>query len=341
MVKEEVGPDDVADVVSSWTGIPAGRLLEGETGKLLRMEDELGHRIIGQARAVQAVSDAVRRARAGVADPDRPTGSFLFLGPTGVGKTELAKALAAFLFDDERAMIRIDMSEYGEKHSVARLIGAPPGYVGYEEGGQLTEAVRRRPYCVILLDEVEKAHPEVFDILLQVLDDGRLTDGQGRTVDFRNTIMILTSNLGSQFIADPAMTDEAAKRAAVMNVVRSTFKPEFLNRLDDVIVFDALGTDELGRIVDLQVARLARRLDDRRLTLAVTPAAREWLALTGFDPVYGARPLRRLVQSAIGDQLARALLSGGIADGDQVVVDVDQGADALTIRPAEEPANQA
>ena len=341
MVKEEVGPDDVADVVSSWTGIPAGRLLEGETGKLLRMEDELGHRIIGQARAVQAVSDAVRRARAGVADPDRPTGSFLFLGPTGVGKTELAKALAAFLFDDERAMIRIDMSEYSEKHSVARLVGAPPGYVGYEEGGQLTEAVRRRPYCVILLDEVEKAHPEVFDILLQVLDDGRLTDGQGRTVDFRNTIMILTSNLGSQFIADPAMTDEAAKRAAVMNVVRSTFKPEFLNRLDDVIVFDALGTDELGRIVDLQVARLARRLDDRRLTLAVTPAAREWLALTGFDPVYGARPLRRLVQSAIGDQLARALLSGEIADGDQVFVDVDQGADALTIRPAEEAANQA
>ena len=260
MVKEEVGPDDVADVVSSWTGIPAGRLLEGETGKLLRMEDELGRRIIGQASAVQAVSDAVRRARAGVADPDRPTGSFLFLGPTGVGKTELAKALAEFLFDDERAMIRIDMSEYSEKHSVARLVGAPPGYVGYEEGGQLTEAVRRRPYCVILLDEVEKAHPEVFDILLQVLDDGRLTDGQGRTVDFRNTILILTSNLGSQFIADPAISDEAAKRAAVMNVVRSTFKPEFLNRLDDVIVFDALGTDELGRIVDLQVARLARRL---------------------------------------------------------------------------------
>ena len=341
MVKEEVGPDDVADVVSSWTGIPAGRLLEGETGKLLRMEDELGHRIIGQASAVQAVSDAVRRARAGVADPDRPTGSFLFLGPTGVGKTELAKALAEFLFDDERAMIRIDMSEYSEKHSVARLVGAPPGYVGYEEGGQLTEAVRRRPYCVILLDEVEKAHPEVFDILLQVLDDGRLTDGQGRTVDFRNTILILTSNLGSQFIADPALTDEAAKRAAVMNVVRSTFKPEFLNRLDDVIVFDALGTAELGRIVDLQVARLARRLGERRLTLTVTPAAREWLALTGFDPIYGARPLRRLVQSAIGDQLARALLSGGIADGDQVVVDVDEAADALAVRPAREIATQA
>jgi ATP-dependent Clp protease ATP-binding subunit ClpB len=341
MVKEEVGPDDVADVVSSWTGIPAGRLLEGETGKLLRMEDELGHRIIGQASAVQAVSDAVRRARAGVADPDRPTGSFLFLGPTGVGKTELAKALAEFLFDDERAMIRIDMSEYSEKHSVARLVGAPPGYVGYEQGGQLTEAVRRRPYSVILLDEVEKAHPEVFDILLQVLDDGRLTDGQGRTVDFRNTILILTSNLGSQFIADPAMTDETAKRAAVMNVVRSTFKPEFLNRLDDVIVFDALGTDELGRIVDLQVARLARRLGDRRLALTVSPAAREWLALTGFDPVYGARPLRRLVQSAIGDQLARALLSGEIADGDQVAVDVDDAADALTIRPAREIAAQA
>ena len=341
MVKEEVGPDDVADVVSAWTGIPAGRLLEGETGKLLRMEDELGRRIIGQARAVQAVSDAVRRARAGVADPDRPTGSFLFLGPTGVGKTELAKALAEFLFDDERAMIRIDMSEYSEKHSVARLVGAPPGYVGYEEGGQLTEAVRRRPYCVILLDEVEKAHPEVFDILLQVLDDGRLTDGQGRTVDFRNTILILTSNLGSQFIADPAISDEAAKRAAVMNVVRSTFKPEFLNRLDDVIVFDALGTAELGRIVDLQVARLARRLGDRRLTLSVSPAAREWLALTGFDPVYGARPLRRLVQSSIGDQLARALLSGQLADGDQVVVDADEGSDALTVRPAAEAANRA
>jgi ATP-dependent Clp protease ATP-binding subunit ClpB len=347
MVKEEVGPDDVADVVSSWTGIPAGRLLEGETGKLLRMEDELGHRIIGQLSAVQAVSDAVRRARAGVADPDRPTGSFLFLGPTGVGKTELAKALAEFLFDDERAIIRIDMSEYSEKHSVARLVGAPPGYVGYEEGGQLTEAVRRRPYCVILLDEVEKAHPEVFDILLQVLDDGRLTDGQGRTVDFRNTIMILTSNLGSQFIADPAIQSEAAKRDAVMNIVRATFKPEFLNRLDDVIVFDALGTDELARIVDLQVARLSRRLGDRRLSLTVTPGAREWLALTGFDPVYGARPLRRLVQSAIGDQLARALLSGEISDGDRVVVDVDGNSDTLTIRPgrpaesAEEAASRA
>jgi ATP-dependent Clp protease ATP-binding subunit ClpB len=332
MVKEEVGPDDVADVVSAWTGIPAGRLLEGETGKLLRMEAELGHRLVGQQRAVQAVSDAVRRSRAGIADPDRPSGSFLFLGPTGVGKTELAKALAEFLFDDERAMIRIDMSEYSERHSVARLVGAPPGYVGYEEGGQLTEAVRRRPYTVVLLDEVEKAHQEVFDILLQVLDDGRLTDGQGRTVDFRNTILILTSNLGSQYIADPSL-DETAKRDAVMTVVRSTFKPEFLNRLDDVILFDALSTEELTEIVELQVARLARRLADRRLMLTVTPAACEWLAVTGFDPVYGARPLRRLIQSAIGDQLAKALLSGEITDGDAVLVDLDSSADALTVQP--------
>ena len=337
MIKEEVGPDDVADVVSAWTGIPAGRLLEGETGKLLRMEAELGHRLIGQTRAVQAVSDAVRRSRAGISDPDRPSGSFLFLGPTGVGKTELAKALAEFLFDDERAMIRIDMSEYSERHSVARLVGAPPGYVGYDEGGQLTEAVRRRPYCVLLLDEVEKAHAEVFDILLQVLDDGRLTDGQGRTVDFRNTILILTSNLGSQFIADPKLNDEA-KRDAVMTVVRSTFKPEFLNRLDDIILFAALSTEEFSEIVDLQVARLGRRLTGRRLTLEVTPAAREWLALTGFDPVYGARPLRRLVDSAIGDQLARALLSGQVVDGDTVIVDRDDTADALTVRPARDVA---
>jgi ATP-dependent Clp protease ATP-binding subunit ClpB len=337
MVKEEVGPDDIADVVSAWTGIPAGRLLEGETGKLLRMETELGKRLVGQAKAVQAVSDAVRRSRAGISDPDRPSGSFLFLGPTGVGKTELAKALAEFLFDDERAIIRIDMSEYSERHSVARLVGAPPGYVGYEEGGQLTEAVRRRPYCAVLLDEVEKAHPEVFDVLLQVLDDGRLTDGQGRTVDFRNTILILTSNLGSAYIADPAL-DDAAKREAVMSVVRTTFKPEFLNRLDDIILFDALTTEELSEIVDLQVARLTRRLADRRLTLTVTSAAREWLAVTGFDPVYGARPLRRLIQSAIGDQLARGLLSGGIADGETVVVDLDAASDSLTVRAARPPA---
>jgi ATP-dependent Clp protease ATP-binding subunit ClpB len=339
MVKEEVGPDDVADVVSSWTGIPAGRLLEGETAKLLRMEDELGRRVIGQTRAVRAVSDAVRRARAGVSDPDRPTGSFLFLGPTGVGKTELAKALAEFLFDDERAMMRIDMSEYAEKHSVARLIGAPPGYVGYEEGGQLTESVRRRPYTVVLLDEVEKAHPEVFDVLLQVLDDGRLTDGQGRTVDFRNTILVLTSNLGSQFIADQAFGDEMAKRDAVMAAVRAAFKPEFLNRLDDVIVFDALSTSELTKIVDLQVERLALRLAGRRLTLTVTPAAKEWLALTGFDPVYGARPLRRLIQSAVGDQLARALLAGEIVDGDEVQVDLDGARDALSVTRVERVAS--
>jgi ATP-dependent Clp protease ATP-binding subunit ClpB len=332
MVKEEVGPDDVADVVSSWTGIPAGRLLEGETAKLLRMEEELGKRVIGQARAVRAVSDAVRRARAGVSDPDRPTGSFLFLGPTGVGKTELAKALAEFLFDDERAMVRIDMSEYSEKHSVARLIGAPPGYVGYEEGGQLTERVRRRPYCVVLLDEVEKAHPEVFDVLLQVLDDGRLTDGQGRTVDFRNTILVLTSNLGSQFIADPSFGDETAKRDAVMAAVRSAFKPEFLNRLDDLIIFDALSTSELTQIVDLQIELLAKRLAGRQLTLTVTPAAKDWLAITGFDPVYGARPLRRLVQAAVGDQLARALLAAEVIDGDEVRVDLDASRDALTVQ---------
>ncbi|MGA5701690.1 ATP-dependent chaperone ClpB [Peterkaempfera bronchialis] len=332
MVKEEVGPDDVADVVASWTGIPAGRLLEGETAKLLRMEDELGRRLIGQRTAVQAVSDAVRRSRSGIADPDRPTGSFLFLGPTGVGKTELAKALADFLFDDERAMVRIDMSEYGEKHSVSRLVGAPPGYVGYEEGGQLTEAVRRRPYSVVLLDEVEKAHPEVFDVLLQVLDDGRLTDGQGRTVDFRNAILILTSNLGSQFLVDPTM-EEARKRELVLETVRSAFKPEFLNRLDDIVVFDALGTEELTRIVDLQVARLAARLADRRLALDVTPAARDWLALTGYDPAYGARPLRRLVQSAIGDQLAKEILSGRVRDGDTVRVDRDETGDRLTVGP--------
>jgi ATP-dependent Clp protease ATP-binding subunit ClpB len=333
MVREEVGADEVAEVVASWTGIPTGRLLEGETGKLLRMEDEIGRRLIGQKQAVAAVADAVRRARAGISDPDQPTGSFLFLGPTGVGKTELAKALAEFLFDDERAIVRVDMSEYSEKHSVARLVGAPPGYVGYEEGGQLTESVRRRPYSVVLLDEVEKAHPEVFDTLLQVLDDGRLTDGQGRTVDFRNTILILTSNLGSQFLADPTLSQEQ-KHDQVMAVVRAHFKPEFLNRLDEVVMFDPLSTEELTQIVDLQVAHLARRLQERRIALEVTPAAREWLALTGFDPVYGARPLRRLVQSAIGDQLARAMLAGQVTDGSTVKVDRDEERDALTVSPA-------
>jgi ATP-dependent Clp protease ATP-binding subunit ClpB len=297
------------------------------------MEGELGRRVVGQRTAVAAVADAVRRARAGISDPDRPTGSFLFLGPTGVGKTELAKALAGFLFDDERAMVRLDMSEYGEKHSVARLVGAPPGYIGYEEGGQLTEAVRRRPYSVILLDEVEKAHPEVFDVLLQVLDDGRLTDGQGRTVDFRNAILILTSNLGSVFLADPTL-DDAVKRDRVMEVVRTSFKPEFLNRLDEVVLFDPLGTDELARIVELQVAQLATRLADRRLVLQVSDAAKEWLALTGYDPVYGARPLRRLVQSAIGDKLARAILAGDVHDGDTVVVELDETGDTLTVTRA-------
>jgi ATP-dependent Clp protease ATP-binding subunit ClpB len=334
MVEEQVGPDDIAQVVSAWTGIPAGRMLEGETVKLLRMEEALGSRLVGQRQAVEAVSDAVRRARAGISDPDRPTGSFLFLGPTGVGKTELAKALAEFLFDDERAVTRIDMSEYGEKHSVARLVGAPPGYVGYESGGQLTEAVRRRPYAVVLLDEVEKAHPDVFDVLLQVLDDGRLTDGQGRTVDFRNTILVLTSNLGSAFVSDPLLNSEQ-RRDKVLDVVRGTFKPEFLNRLDEVVVFDALGTEELSRIVDLQIGLLARRLLDRRLTLTVTDAARDWLTLTGFDPVYGARPLRRLVQKAIGDTLARALLAGEVRDGDEVVVDKAADGDGLKVAAAE------
>ncbi|WP_462418245.1 ATP-dependent Clp protease ATP-binding subunit [Kytococcus sp. Marseille-QA3725] len=322
MVSDAVTADDIAEVIASWTGIPAGRLLEGETEKLLRMEDFLGERLIGQTEAVRTVSDAVRRSRAGIADPDRPTGSFLFLGPTGVGKTELAKALADFLFDDERAMVRIDMSEYSERHAVARLVGAPPGYVGHDEGGQLTEAVRRRPYSVVLLDEVEKAHPETFDILLQVLDDGRLTDGQGRTVDFRNTILIMTSNLGSQFLVDPTL-DGSARRESVMAAVRAHFKPEFLNRLDDMVVFEPLSRDELARIVDLQVDALARRLADRRITLEVTDDARSWLAEQGYDPAFGARPLRRLVQTAVGDTLARSLLAGTVRDGQEVTIDVD------------------
>jgi ATP-dependent Clp protease ATP-binding subunit ClpB len=333
MVRESVGPEEIADVVEAWTGIPTGRLLEGETAKLLHMEDVIGKRLIGQRSAVAAVSDAVRRSRAGISDPDRPTGSFLFLGPTGVGKTELAKSLADFLFDDERSIVRIDMSEYSEKHSVARLVGAPPGYVGYEEGGQLTEAVRRRPYSVVLLDEVEKAHPEVFDILLQVLDDGRLTDGQGRTVDFRNVVLILTSNLGSHYLVDPLL-DEEKKRDSVMTVVRQSFKPEFLNRLDEIVMFDALTQDELSHIVDLQIAELGRRLAARRITVEVSEAAHAWLARTGFDPLYGARPLRRLVQTAIGDPLARLLLAGEVLDGSTVQVDVDPSGDGLTLAPA-------
>ncbi len=330
MVNDQVTDEDIAAVVAAWTGIPMGRLLQGETEKLLALEAELGKRLIGQRRAVAAVADAVRRTRAGISDPDRPTGSFLFLGPTGVGKTELARALAEFLFDDERAMIRIDMSEYSEKFAVSRLVGAPPGYVGYEQGGQLTEAVRRRPYSVILLDEVEKAHPEVFDILLQVLDDGRLTDGQGRTVDFRNTIVIMTSNLGSQYLTDQSLT-LAQREEGVQAIVRQAFKPEFVNRLDDIVVFQTLTTDDLGSIVSLYIDRLERRLADRRLALAVTPNARAWLAERGYDPVYGARPLRRLMQREIDDRLARALLGGEVRDGDTVRVDVAPSGDALFV----------
>ncbi|MDH2413249.1 ATP-dependent chaperone ClpB [Nocardioides sp. CER19] len=330
LVGEEVGAEQVAEVVEAWTGIPTGRMLEGETAKLLRMEEVIGERLIGQKAAVQAVSDAVRRSRAGISDPNRPAGSFLFLGPTGTGKTELAKSLADFLFDDERAIVRIDMSEYSEKHSVARLVGAPPGYVGYDEGGQLTEAVRRRPYSVVLLDEVEKAHPEVFDILLQVLDDGRLTDGQGRTVDFRNTLLILTSNLGSQFLVDPLL-DEEVKRDSVMAVVRSSFKPEFLNRLDEVVLFDALTKEELTRIVDIQLAALERRLAVRRITVQVTDAAKEWLADAGYDPAYGARPLRRLIQTSIGDSLAKMLIAGEVSDGGTVTVDRSGSGLVLTV----------
>ena len=330
MIAEKVGPAEIAEVIEAWTGIPTGKLLQTETDKLLHMEDELGKRLIGQKDAVRAVSDAVRRSRAGLSDPNRPTGSFLFLGPTGVGKTELAKALAEFLFDDERAMVRIDMSEYSEKHSVARLVGAPPGYVGYEQGGQLTEAVRRRPYSVVLLDEVEKADPEIFDILLQVLDDGRLTDGQGRTVDFRNTILILTSNLGSQFLADPDLTPEE-KRESVMSVVSAAFRPEFLNRLDETVMFDALTRENLGEIVDLLVASLESRLRERRIGLTVTEPARGWLARVGYDPAFGARPLRRLIQREIGDRLARLLLSGDVQDGQNVTVDINDSIDGLVM----------
>ncbi len=331
MVNDQVTAEDIAAVISAWTGIPVGRLLQGETEKLLHLEAELAKRIVGQKPAVQTVADAVRRSRAGIADPDRPTGSFLFLGPTGVGKTELAKALAEFLFDDERAMIRIDMSEYGERHSVARLLGAPPGYIGFEQGGQLTEAVRRRPYSVVLMDEVEKAHPDVFDVLLQVLDDGRLTDGQGRTVDFRNVILILTSNLGSQFLIDPELSWEQ-KKEAVTATVRQVFKPEFINRLDDIVIFSPLSEEELAQIVELYVDRLQKRLAERRLDLAVTASARTWLAERGYDPIFGARPLRRLMQQEIDDRLATALLAGTIRDGDTVLVDLDSGNDELTVK---------
>lgn len=324
MVPDHVDADSVAGIVSEWTGIPVGRLMQGENEKLLHMEEYLGKRVIGQKEAIAAVSDAVRRSRAGISDPNRPTGSFLFLGPTGVGKTELAKALADFLFDDEKAMVRIDMSEYMEKASVSRLIGAAPGYIGYEEGGQLTEAVRRRPYSVVLFDEVEKANPEVFDVLLQVLDDGRLTDGQGRTVDFKNTILIMTSNLGSQFLVNPDL-DADAKKKAVMDAVHMQFKPEFINRLDELVMFHPLTREELGGIVDIQVAQVSARLTERRITLDVTDSAREWLANTGYDPAYGARPLRRLVQTEVGDQLARMLLAGQVHDGDTVLVDQTGG----------------
>ncbi len=335
MVNDQVGEDDIAAVVSAWTGIPTGRLLAGESQKLLNLENELGKRLIGQKQAVKVVSDAVRRTKAGISDPNRPTGSFLFLGPTGVGKTELAKSLAEFLFNDEKAMVRIDMSEYGEKHSVSRLLGAPPGYIGYEEGGQLTEAVRRRPYSVVLLDEVEKAHPEVFDVLLQVLDDGRLTDGQGRTVDFRNVILIMTSNLGSQFLIDQEL-DDAQKREGVLAMVRGHFKPEFLNRLDDIVIFGSLDRSELGQIVELNIDRLTERLAERRLQLAVTPAARAWLADHGFDPIYGARPLRRLMQQQIDDQLANLLLAGSIHDGSLVRVDVAADGVKLIVEPGDD-----
>jgi ATP-dependent Clp protease ATP-binding subunit ClpB len=333
MVNEQVTDEDIAAVIAAWTGIPVGRLLQGESEKLLHLENELGKRLIGQKDAVKAVSDAVRRSRAGISDPGRPTGSFLFLGPTGVGKTELAKALAEFLFDDEHAMVRIDMSEYGEKHSVSRLVGAPPGYVGYEQGGQLTEAVRRRPYSVILLDEVEKAHPEVFDVLLQVLDDGRLTDGQGRTVDFTNVILILTSNLGSPILIDPVLAPDE-KRDQVMALVRQAFRPEFLNRLDDIVMFSALSEDDLAQIVELSIDQLHKRLKDRRLTLAVTPDARSWLAERGYDPMFGARPLRRLIQSEVQNKLATALLSGGVHDGDSVRVDMAADGTGLVLTSA-------
>jgi ATP-dependent Clp protease ATP-binding subunit ClpB len=321
LAEEAVTASHIAQVVSRWTGIPVDRMLEGEREKLLKMEEQIAKRVVGQAEAVKAVSTAVRRARAGLQDPNRPIGSFMFLGPTGVGKTELTKALAEFLFDDENALLRIDMSEYMEKHSVARLIGAPPGYVGYDEGGALTEAVRRRPYQVILFDEIEKAHPDVFNVLLQVLDDGRLTDGQGHTVDFRNTLIVMTSNLGAEFLVNqPEGQDSDAVRDQVMAVVRASFRPEFLNRIDEILLFHRLKRAEMGTIVDIQLGRLQKLLDERKITLRLDAAAREWLADKGYDPAYGARPLKRVIQKSLQDPLAELILRGAVKDGETVKV---------------------
>jgi len=326
LVDEAVTPDHVAQVVSRWTGVPVDKMLEGEREKLLAMEEAIARRVVGQAEAVKAVSTAVRRARAGLQDPNRPIGSFMFLGPTGVGKTELTKALAAFLFDDEAAMVRIDMSEYMEKHSVARLIGAPPGYVGYEEGGALTEAVRRRPYQVVLFDEIEKAHPDVFNVLLQVLDDGRLTDGQGRTVDFRNVLIVMTSNLGSEFLVlQKEGEDSSAVHAEVMQIVRAHFRPEFLNRVDEIILFHRLRREDMGAIVDIQLTRLGRLLEDRKIVLDLRPEARAWLAEKGYDPAYGARPLKRVIQKSVQDPLAEMILAGDVHDGERVTIGADAG----------------
>jgi ATP-dependent Clp protease ATP-binding subunit ClpB len=332
MLKEEVGEDDVAEVVSAWTGIPVSRMLEGEREKLLRMEDRLHERVVGQDEAVSVVSDSVRRARAGLQDPRRPIGSFIFMGPTGVGKTELGRALAEFLFDDEDAMVRIDMSEFMEKHSVARLIGAPPGYVGYEEGGYLTEAVRRRPYSVVLLDEIEKAHTEVFNVLLQILDDGRLTDGKGRTVDFTNTIVIMTSNVGSEWIGELGGGDEEEMRRRVMDALRARFRPEFLNRIDEIVIFRSLTLDQIKEIVDIQLKALRSLLRERKMDVELTDAAREMIASEGFDPVYGARPLKRALQREVQNPLAVRILRGEFKDGDTVVVDVKDGAATFSVK---------
>ena len=335
LVEEAVTPDHIAHIVSRWTGVPVDKMLEGERDKLLRMEDDLAKRVVGQGEAVHAVATAVRRARAGLQDPHRPIGSFMFLGPTGVGKTELTKALASFLFDDDTAMVRLDMSEYMEKHSVARLIGAPPGYVGYEEGGALTEAIRRRPYQVVLFDEIEKAHPDVFNVLLQVLDDGRLTDGQGRTVDFRNTLIIMTSNLGAEYLVNLKETEDVdVVREQVMQVVRANFRPEFLNRVDEVILFHRLKREQMEAIVEIQLRRLVKLLEERKIVLTLDASARKWLAEKGYDPAYGARPLKRVIQKELQDPLAEKILSGEVRDGDQVKITA--GSDRLLFRPKHE-----